>query len=186
MKIKLNNVRASFVKLFKAEAVGDGETKYFSCSLLFDEKHPAKKLVEDAVRTVAKEKWGPKADQILKTLLADPSKICLKNGDSKAEYDGFEGNWFVSASRQEKKGRPLVIDRDKSPLAEGDGKPYSGCYVNASVEVWAQDNKWGKKLNCELLGVQFHSDGDAFSGGATADADDFDEIEAPETEDDIA
>ena len=33
--------------------------------------------------------------------------------------------------------RPLVVDVDKSPLTAQDGKPYSGCYVNASLELWA-------------------------------------------------
>jgi hypothetical protein len=70
-----------------------------------------------------------------------------------------------------------VIDRDKSPLTAEDGKPYSGCYVNCSLELWAQDNSYGKRINAQLGGVQFFKDGDAFSGGGSAaDADDFDEI----------
>jgi hypothetical protein len=58
--------------------------------------------------------------------------------------------------------------------------------VNGTVEVWAQDNKFGKGIRATLRGVQFVKDGDAFSAGTPVSEDDFDEIEAPETADDIS
>ena len=72
--------------------------------------------------------------------------------------------------------RPLVVDADKSPLVAEDGKPYSGCYVNASVELWPQDNNYGKRVNATLMGVQFFRDGESFSGGGVASEDDFDDV----------
>jgi hypothetical protein len=72
--------------------------------------------------------------------------------------------------------RPLVIDKDKSPLTEQDGKPYAGCFVNASVELWPQDNNYGKRVNASLRGVQFFRDGDAFAGGGAASEDEFDDL----------
>lgn len=81
---------------------------------------------------------------------------------------------YVSARS---KTRPSVFDQQRQELTESDGKPYSGCYVNASIELWAQDNDFGKRVNAQLRGVQFLRDGDAFGGGARpADADEFDEI----------
>jgi hypothetical protein len=59
-----------------------------------------------------------------------------------------------------------VIDRDTKPLTAADGRPYGGCFVDASVDIWAQDNSWGKRINAKLRWVQFRGDGDAFSGGA--------------------
>jgi hypothetical protein len=56
------------------------------------------------------------------------------------------------------------------------GKPYSGCYVNAVIELWAQDNKFGKRINASLMGVQFLRDGQRLSGGGVASADDFQAI----------
>jgi hypothetical protein len=70
-----------------------------------------------------------------------------------------------------------VIDRDKTPLTSADGRPYAGCFVNASVELWAQDNNFGKRINASLRGVQFFKDGDAFSGGGAASDDEFDSVE---------
>ena len=112
-------------------------------------------------------------------------KVCYWSGDTK-EYDGYAGQMALTAKRQESKGRPLVIDKDKSPLTEADGKPYAGCYVNASVEIWAQENKYGKTLRCELLGLQFAADGDAFSAGSVADEADFDDLSDSGDADDLA
>lgn len=55
--------------------------------------------------------------------------------------------------------------------------PYSGCYVNASVEFWAQDGD-NAGIRCSLRGVQFFKDGDSFAGGSKAKADEFDEFNA--------
>jgi hypothetical protein len=70
-----------------------------------------------------------------------------------------------------------VVDRDRTPLTASDGKPYAGCFVNAVVELWAQDNQYGKRINASLGGVQFAADGDAFGGGGVrTEADDFDDL----------
>jgi hypothetical protein len=61
-------------------------------------------------------------------------------------------------------------------LSASSGKVYSGCYVNASIELWAQDNKFGKRINATLMGVQFLRDGARLVGGGVASADDFEAI----------
>jgi hypothetical protein len=58
--------------------------------------------------------------------------LCLHDGDEKAEYEGFPGNFFLNAAN---KARPAVIDRDRSPLIQADGRPYAGCYVNAVIDI---------------------------------------------------
>ena len=110
--------------------------------------------------------------RILKALRS-ADKTCLHSGDLKANYDGFEGMLYISARNSL---RPLVIDVNKSPLTGEDGKPYAGCYVNASLELWAQDNNYGKRINATLMGVQFYKDGESFTGGGVASEDDFDDI----------
>ncbi len=110
---------------------------------------------------------------MLKTLRST-LKVCLHDGDKKAEYEGYPNNKFVSASN---KARPRVVDRDNSILVQADGRPYAGCYVNAVIDIWAQDNNFGKRINASLSGVQFLRDSDAFAGGGVAGEDDFDNIE---------
>lgn len=170
----LENVRLSFPKLFTAEAPAPGQKPKFGASFLMDPGTDNEKKVKARMQEVAKEKWGEKAPAIYKTLVAG-QKVCLRDGDTKAEYDGFEGKVFVSASTDK---RPGVFDRDRTPMAEEDGKIYAGCYVNANIEIWAQDNQYGRRINAQLRGVQFLADGDPFGGGgAPATADDFPELE---------
>jgi hypothetical protein len=172
MKIQLNNVRLAFPSLFEAKKVnGEGEPA-FSASLLLPPDHPAVAELRAAMEQIGKEKWAAKWPAVKKEL-EGKDRTMLHDGDMKTAYSGFEGNLYVSARN---KTRPLVIDRDRSPLSQGDGKPYAGCYVNAGIELWAQDNKYGKRINASLRGVQFLKDGDAFAGGTPADVDEFEDV----------
>lgn len=172
MKVKLQNVRLAFPKLFKAEQVnGEGDPQ-FSATFILPKNHPNVKDIENAILQVAKEKWADKADAILKKVKAE-LKTCLKDGDLKADLEGFAGNYFLSASN---KTRPYVINRDKTQLTPDDGVMYAGCYVYAVIDIWAMDNKFGKRICASLSGVQFYKDGDAFTGGGIASDDDFDDL----------
>jgi len=181
MRIILRDVRLAFPSLWKATTPKGGGEAAFSAAFILPRTHKQLGELESAFVEIAKDKWTTKADAVLKAL-KQSDKVCLHNGDSKSEYDGFEGNWFVSARS---KTRPSVFDQQRQELTEADGKPYSGCYVNASLELWPQDNAFGKRINAQLRGVQFLRNGDAFAGGARpADADEFDEISVEGTEGD--
>lgn len=181
MKVKLENVRLAFPVLHEPKSVnGEGEPA-FSASFLMAPNHPAVKALRDAFEAIGKDKWGAKWPTIKKEIEAK-DRYALHDGDTKADYAGFPGQMFVSARN---KSRPLVIDRDKTPLVSSDGKPYAGCYVNASIELWAQDNNYGKRINASLRGVQFVKDGDAFAGGGAASDDEFDSVDDEATADDL-
>ncbi len=173
MKVVLQNVRLAFPNLFTAATINGEGKPAFSCSLLLTPDHPALKELEKAGLAVAKEKWGVKGEAQFKAIKA-ADKFAVHDGDSKSQYEGFEGNKFVSCRSAV---RPTTLDRNKTPLTEADGKLYSGCYVNAIIELWPQDNKYGKRVNAQIRGVQFFADGDAFSGGGTgASEDEFDDL----------
>ncbi len=175
MKVVLRNVRLSFPDLFQAvQYQGEGPFNY-RAQFLIPEGSAMMKEVNAAIKAAAVEKWGAKADAILKAAPASKAGYCFADGNTK-EYDGYAGHWALSATRAMDKGRPLIINTDKSPLAAEDGKPYAGCYVNATVDIWAQDNKFGKTMRCQLLGVQFAKDGESFSGGMSADESDFEDL----------
>jgi hypothetical protein len=161
--------------LFTAGTVGGEGKPAFSSTFIIPKDHPVIAELKAAEEQVAKEKWGEKAPAILKAIRA-ADKGVVHDGDSKAQYDGFEGNAFIS-TRSEK--RPNVYDTDGSQLTEADGKVYSGCYAHGMVEVWAQDNSYGKRINAQITGAMFSRDGDSFGGGATpAKPDDFADLSA--------
>jgi hypothetical protein len=173
-RMLLKNVRLAFPNLFESTTVaGEGKPRY-SAMLIVPNDHPQLAEIKQKMQAVAKEKWAAKAVEVYKAL--DKSdKLALHDGDTKAQYDGVAGNLFISAAAQES-ARPTVIDGNRQPLTPKDGKPYAGCYVNASIDLWAQDNNYGKRINAQLRGVQFLRDGDAFAAGRPADSDEFEEV----------
>ena len=183
-RILLKDVRLAFPNLWEPTTVnGEGKPR-FSATLLMPQDHAQLEEIKRKIDAVAKDKWRDKATAILAGLYKT-DKVALHDGDTKAAYDGFAGNMFVASAAQEN-AAPTVIDRDKAPLSARSGRPYPGCYVNASLEFWAQDNAYGKRINCTLRGIQFYRDGDSFSAGRPADSDEFEDVTEGAGADDFA
>lgn len=172
MQLRLNNARLGFPALWEPKKVnGEGEPR-FSVTAILEPNHPQLEEIHKTMQLVAKTKWGEKWETIYKQL-EKKDNLCLHDGDEKAKWDGFPGNFFLSAAN---KVRPLVVDRDRTPLTQADGRPYAGCYVNIIVDIWAQDNNFGKRINAALKAVQFLRDGDAFTCSPPANIEDLDDI----------
>lgn len=165
-KIKLQNVRLSFPSLFRKATFEGTETKYEATFMLHKEDHA------DVIAEIKKQ-IAAGIKENLKGAKVASDKIALKDGDESGR-DEYAGHYTLKAANGK---RPKVIGRDKSPLAEDDDVIYSGCYVNAVVDPWYQSNAYGKRVNFNLLGVQFFKDGEPFESGSVADDDDFEEFE---------
>lgn len=178
MKIKLTNVRLSFPDLFQAtQYQGAGAFRY-NATFLIEPGSANDKIIREAIKTEAVAVWKNKADVMLKSMENNSNKYCYLNGDTK-QYDGYEGKMYLSSHRRQVDGAPLVIDQKKSPLTAADGKPYGGCFVNATVDIYVQEGT-NSGVRCGLIGVQFANDGDSFSGAARPSADEFEELAADE------
>lgn len=179
-KIMLKDVRLSFPQLFRAKAFGDGSQgePAFSAEFLIDKNtklgQKTLDMIDDAIYEAKVKKWGEDEKKWPKI---SKDKPFFKDGDDPDyERPETEGMMIVS-SRNPKK--PRILGIDKEDLHESDGIIYGGCYVDAIVRVWAQDNKFGKRVNCSLEAVRFRRDGDAF-GAAPIDPDEFEDIEGGE------
>ena len=175
-KVKLKDVRLSFPDLFEpVQYQGKGAFRY-NASFLIVRGSENDKAVNAAIKAeVAAEFPDPvKAAKFLESVKGNSNKMCYTSGDLK-EYEGYAGMVVLTSHRQQKAGRPTVIDGNKAPLTAQDGKPYAGCYVNASVDIYVQTGE-NPGIRCGLAGVQFSKDGDAFSGGRAASPDEFEDI----------
>lgn len=179
---KLTNVRLSFPDIFDAKAVQEGGEPKFGCSFLIDKEAGADqiKALKALIVLLAVSKLFPKAEdgreKVVEMIKKKKLKICLHEGSEK-EYDGYtEENMYLTASSSK---RPLIIDRDRSPLTKEDGRPYAGCFVNAKIRLWVQDNNFGKRVNAELKGIQFFKDGEPFGSDAPATPEDFEDLSEP-------
>lgn len=172
-RITLKNVRLAFPSLWEPTTVNNEGKPRFGASFLLPPDHPQVGEIKAKMLEVAKAKWAAKAASVYSTL-EKTDKLALHDGNTKDKYDGYEGNLFISAAAQET-NPPTVFDRDKTPLTAKAGRPYAGCYVDASIEFWAQDNAFGKRINAQLRGVRFWAHGDAFSAARPADSDEFED-----------
>ena len=154
--LKINNVRISFPALFREKKFAPTDAKgAYSASVILDKKTNAKDIaaINAAIAEVVRDTFKGKR----------PPKICLRDGSEKPDTDGYGDDVMFVGTRSEK--RPQVINRDMTPLTEEDGKPYAGCYVNAVIQLWGQDNQYGKRINAKLRAVQFARDGKPFGEG---------------------
>lgn len=165
MQVKVKNARLSFPSLFQTAKFGGEDTGKYEATFILDKTEHAEaiKQIKAGIKKVA--------DERLKGKVPPAEKLCLKDGDD-LDRPEFGGKMAIKVST---KKRPLVIDRDKTPLVEADNKPYAGCYVNGIMTLWAQDNQYGKRVNGQLDGVQFYADGEPF-GEAGVSVDDFDDV----------
>ena len=163
-EVIIRNARLSFPSLFKKGEFNGKQNDKFEATFLFPKTDT--KTYDAVMASIEEVKKEGK-------LKVTDDKLCIKDGDF-IDYDGYEGMWAVKASNGK---RPPVFDRDLSIIAEEDEKVYAGCYVNAKIDFWGQNNSYGKRVNSNLLSVQFVKDGDSFEGSFVGTADDFDVIE---------
>ncbi len=195
-KLFITNARISFAPgLFTAGAFEPGQKEKFGADFILTDETKVFAVGEDGKRTpttikkaelaAAAEGWKVSGPKVLAALEA--SKKSVRDGDLRVNkeggvYDGYAGNWYVTAKTAT---RPTTLGANKAPVSEADGVIYSGCYVNVSLELYANTDAKRKGVFAGLKGVQFARDGDSFGGGAPASADEFDDVSDGADADDI-
>ena len=142
--IKLINARLSYPNLWHKALKQDGSLDKFNATFLLDSKD--KEAIKELQLQI-------KELQTFHKSKIEDDKICLKIVD--------DGTYKIKASND---FRPRILDANRNPLTEDDNVLYAGCYVHALISLWYQDNKYGKRINCNLIGVMFVKDGERFTG----------------------
>lgn len=175
----LSNVRLSFPNIAEPQRrVNDAgkERISYNAEFIMPESHEGYQNFMKVYGAMAAEKWKEHAQQIMQMIHADRKLRCYGPGSEKVNkatfkvYDGYEGQMFINAGRDT---MPQIVKADGSPVDPSDTlqaqtiarKMYGGCYVNAAVKPWLQDNKYGRGVRCDLIAVQFAADGEAFGAG---------------------
>lgn len=171
--IKLSNIRCSYPHLGAAYGGdGEGEPKYGIVGLLPKATHKeAYALLKEQIEVAKKNhKAG--------VLKVAPSMLFLKDGDvdfpDKPECAGM---WVVSA-RESKKPDVYNIEREElTTKAEIEEEIYGGCWVSIVIRPWTQENKYGKRVNANLISVLKRRDDEPFGEGRVDTSDAWDEDE---------
>jgi hypothetical protein len=167
--IKLTNVRLSYPQLFVAKEPEKGKKPVFSASFLLDKKQHKAIIaqIEKTTERVALDAFKKKVKL---------NRVPLRDGNEKSDKEGYGDEVMFVGARNEK--RPVVVDRDLTPLTADDPKPYAGCYVNATIRLFAYDHATGGKgVSASLRAVQFIKDGESFGAGPVDAEQEFEKVE---------
>jgi len=175
MKVMLTNVRLAFFDGYTPVPFEDGAEPKYGVTSLVEKGSENDKKIEAAIKQVATEAWGAKAEMMLKQFRGNPNKFAYIDGDTRS-YDGFAGHMALSSKNGK---RPTLLLKDKTPSTKEDSTLYSGCYGNVSVDIWAQKKDY-PGIRATFLAAQFVQDGDAFTPGAVADPDEFEDLSQQE------
>lgn len=112
--------------------------------------------------------------------------FCLQDGSHPKfkNYSGYAGKFIVTSNNS--KLLPDVVNRAGKKVKKGEPQyPYDGCNVRGSISFWLlmglQAQKTGPLVGCNLRGVQFVSDNQAFTQDVIDDEFEALEDEAPST-----
>ena len=147
MSVVLKEVKLLYPSLVnKATFSGISTDKYQASFLLDETQH------KDVIVALRKEI----AQEIGKSGLKIPKdKYCVKHG-SDFEDDFYNNQLIVRSSNR---NEILLIDRQKEPIVDK-SIFYSGCIVTAVIDIWIQNNQYGKRVNSTVRLIQFVQDGE--------------------------
>lgn len=178
-QIMLKNIMLAFPALAEPQSLGDGEPAY-GAKFPIEPGSENHKAIEAAIRAEAEAQWKDKAASVL-SMLEEDKKLCFIKGTYRSKktgeaYEGFENKFYLSTRNA--KTQPTVFNEYGDQLEKkGDieRQAFSGAIAKGvSIEIWAQDNKWGRRVNCTLRGVMLSGEGENIGGGsAPASADEF-------------
>lgn len=96
--------------------------------------------------------------------------------------EGYAGRWYIKARALPKTPPRVLRGKEDIPRAEADEVIYAGCKVNATINIWIQDNDHGRAVRFNLRGVQYAGQGIAFGAtpAAIEEFDDFDPVDDAE------
>ena len=153
--IMLKNVRVSFPHLFSRPYV-NGEEGKCGATLMLEPKENSEaiQLIQEQIDELVNAKFKGRS--------VASDRLCLRAGEDKGRSE-YQGYLVLSANS---KGRPLVISNDGRTLitSQEDCPIYAGCYVNAKIRLWSQNKHYGKRINAELIALQFAKHGEPLDG----------------------
>jgi hypothetical protein len=174
-RVTTGKVRFSYLQVFQAKAMEEGETPKYSTAILVSKKDKATIAKIDAAIEAAKrdgktKKWGGKIPPSL--------KIPWRDGDDeKPDDEAYKGHLFFNASSVRK---PIVLGPDKRPL-EDESELYSGAYGRAVLNFYPFAGK-SKGIAVGLESILKLEDGESLGGGTVTLQD---AIDAFSDEDDL-
>ena len=173
--ILIEKARASYPNLLAPTAYKDGPKSY-SVALIVDKNSENAKLITTLIPKMFLQHFGANAQKILNHVTEDKKSRFYEDGDKKLDKDlnqipYLAGQLVLTVKTSEDQPHKFFTAEGKevdfkNPVAwQAEGRKfYGGCYVNAAVQLWVQDNDYGRAIRAKLIGIQFAGDGEALGG----------------------
>jgi len=167
----IKRARLSFPTLLVPKPPADGADPKYSADFILEPDAPEWAEVMGMIQQMAAEKWGDAAGGILNMINQDSRQRCYGQGHEKVKksgaeigqvYEGYEGKLYIGGSSAT---QPQLIGTDAQPLPPTANKNEmfnGGNYVGGILNIWLQDNKFGKAVRAGLTAVQFLEKGESF------------------------
>ena len=168
-KVLTGDVRLSYVNLTTPRAQQGGDPKY-SVTLLIPKTDAA--TYQDIVQSIeaaAQDAQGKLWNGVRPPVLPQP----LHDGDGVRENGTpfgpeCKGHWVMTAST---KTKPQVVHQSNINAELAPQDIYSGMYARVTINFFGYLNAGKKGVGCGLGNVMKTRDGEALSGGASAEVD---------------
>ena len=168
------------IEAHKSKIAAPTAVAKYSADFILPLDHPALAQFMQRYTEMAQQKWAEHAGSVMQMIQSDRKLRCYGSGAEKVDkktfkpYSGYEGNAFISASRE---NAPQMIQADGSPVDPSNTmayqalarKMYGGCKVNVALRPWIQENTFGRGIRCDLVAIQFAADGTPFGDSAPPD-----------------
>ena len=182
--IYFSGVRLSFPHLVTPQEQANEQTGVkrisYNGELIMPQDNPGFQQFMAKYGELALNAWKENAAAVMQMILQDRKSRCFGRGEEKINkktftpYDGYPGMVYVTVGRDTP---PQMIQDNGQPIDPNNSmayqqlarKMYGGCYVNAAVKPWIQQNKHGNGIRCDLVALQFCKDGEAFGDGGAPD-----------------
>lgn len=183
--IRIERVRASYPHIGKAYEGENDEgkaTQSYGVQGLAPKKEyrEVKDLIVGQINKLLKENR-------IEKIAAD--KKFIKDGDLMAK-DETEGMWVIGAREikppqiRGPKLDPKTGKAQRLTPEQSVGVFYGGCYVTILLRPWFQNHrKYGKRVNANLVAIQFIADGEPFGEGRISEEDVDDSFDGEEADD---
>lgn len=175
--VLLKGVRLSFTDALveKKKSAEDADPKH-NCNIILEasSKHFAEnqKKCFSAMRAAGEKAW--KNPEAFKAIAEDnPKRVCFKKGErfknkeSGEVYEGYAGNWAMSATGPNGgQKRPVLKDRHKRDVEAKDIADvfYSGTRADVYVSFFGTD-KGSRGIFATVDLIRSHQEGDRMAGG---------------------
>lgn len=178
-KIVVGPVRFSFPKVFKPEAMEEGQDPKYSICLLIPKSDTALVAKIKAAIDSCIEENKKMFDGVPKGKLKNPLRDADdETNESKVNDPNYEkvwkGHYFMNVST---KNKPGVLNAKREPIIEPNDF-YAGCYGYATINPFAFDQKGNKGIAFGLNNLLKSKDGERIAGFTSAE-EDFADLEIP-------